>query len=174
MPTVTVRRFESDEWRLYRSLRLAGLMETPDAFGSMYAWEAEKDDDHWQARLAGASAKNDLPIVVEVDGRPGGLAWGRIADPDASVAHLYQMWVASDARGVGAGRALVDRFLAWARAYPVQAARLDVTIGEAGEPTAAQRLYARAGFVPTGEIEPLRPGSPRMVQPMIVVFDATA
>jgi len=34
-----VRKFASDEWRLYRMLRLAALEESPDAFGSTVAHE---------------------------------------------------------------------------------------------------------------------------------------
>jgi hypothetical protein len=71
---VSVRRFAPHEWRLYRDLRLRALRESPDAFGSTFAREAERTDDEWAARLsAGAVSPRDLPLVAEISGTPSGL-----------------------------------------------------------------------------------------------------
>lgn len=159
----TVRRFASDEWRLYRALRLAALEESPDAFGSTIAHERDRADAEWASRLlSGATSARELPLVAEVDNEPSGLTWVRLEDDHGDVAHVYQMWVAPEKRGQGVGRALLDAAIAWARSVGARAVVLDVTIGN-GE---AAHLYQAAGFVATGSVKPLRPGSELRSQAM--------
>jgi GNAT superfamily N-acetyltransferase len=55
------------------------------------------------------------------------------------------MWVAPEARGCGAGRALCDACAAWAAEHGFRALNLAVVVGN----DAAQRVYAGAGFVPS-------------------------
>ena len=90
------------------------------------------------------------------------MAWGRVQEADRRDVHVYQVWVAPEHRGRGVGQALLGAVIAWARESGVRQISLDVTCSN----TAAMRLYARAGFLPTGEPEPLRPGSPLMKQGM--------
>src|SRR5690349_9824437 len=158
MRMLTVRRFAPDEWRLYRALRLAALEESPDAFGSTLAHELARADDHWAARLArGVGSSHELPLVAVLDGEPAGLAWARRDDVDpGQPAHLYQMWVAPNARRQGVGRALLDAAIDWARDVGASVLVLDVTTGNSD----AARLYESAGFVETGLETELRPGSP--------------
>ena len=151
-----VRKFTPDEWRLYRTLRLAALEESPDAFGSTLAHERTRADHDWVSRLSRAeSSLHELPLVAEVDNEPSGLTWVWLDDDHGKVAHLYQMWVAPEKRGQGAGRALLDAAVAWARSAGARAIVLDVTAGN----REALHLYEAAGFVATGSEQPLRPGS---------------
>jgi len=144
-------------------LRLRALRDSPDAFGSTLAREADRSDEEWASRLTlGTDSQWDLPLLAEMDAEPIGLAWGRIDDLHADVAHLYQLWVAPDYRGLGAGRMLLDALMAWARAANVERVALDVACGD----TSATRLYARAGFVPVGDRQPLREGSALLKQSM--------
>jgi ribosomal protein S18 acetylase RimI-like enzyme len=155
--TLTVRRFTPEDWRLYRDLRLRALQDAPDAFGSTYAHECERADTDWRTRLArGSTSNRDLPLVAEVDGEPGGLAWACLEDEVPAVAHLYQMWVAPECRRQGVGGALLDAAVAWARTVESDALMLDVTVSNGP----AVHLYEQAGFVPVGNPKPLRPGSP--------------
>jgi len=163
----TVRTFQPHEWRAYRDLRLRALGDSPDAFGSTLAAEGAFPDEKWSARLAGGATSNlDIPLVAEVDGRMIGLAWGKIEPPDQTLAHLYQMWVDPEFRGLGAGRMLLRAAIDWAQRSNAQALVLGVTCGD----TAAGRLYSREGFKPDGPPQPLRPGSPVMAQPMRLVL----
>ena len=164
MATV-LRRFDPDEWPLYRHLRLRALSDSPDAFGSTFAREAARSDDEWRERLAtGAASHGDLPLVAIVDDEPAGLAWGRLDERQPEIAHLFQVWVAPEFRGRGVGRLLVDAVIAWARTTGARILRLGVTCGD----TAAVRLYRRAGFVDDGPPQPLRPGSEAKSQPMVL------
>jgi GNAT superfamily N-acetyltransferase len=154
--SLVVRKFAPDEWRLYRDVRLRALEESPSAFGSTYAHEVQRADDHWVERLArGATSARDLPLIAEVDGEPAGLAWARVDEDVPALVHLYQMWVAPGRRKQGVGRALLNAAVSWARATGADTLALDVTIGN----DAAHGLYERAGFTPVGDPKPLRPGS---------------
>jgi ribosomal protein S18 acetylase RimI-like enzyme len=165
--TLTIRRFTPDEWWLYRDLRLRALQDSPDAFGSTYAQECHRTDSDWGTRLArGATSRRDLPLLAEVNGEPGGLAWVRIEEDALSVAHLYQMWVAPDRRGQGVGRALLDAAVEWARTAGTHALMLDVTVSNGP----ALHLYERAGFVAIGDPKPLRPGSSLQSRSMQLSF----
>jgi len=161
--TPVIRSFVSHEWRTYKDLRLRALADSPDAFGRTFDEEKDRSDTEWLNRLAsGVASPLDLPLVAEVDREPIGLAWGRIESSNLDVANLYQMWVAPNYRGRGAGQMLLESVIAWARVAKVCYLALSVTCGD----SPAMRLYVRAGFKPVGEPEPLRPGSELLAQPM--------
>ena len=61
------------------------------------------------------------------------------------------MWVAPEARGTGAGRALVEAVIGWAAERGARTLTTSVTEGNAG----GTALYAAAGFADTGRREPL-------------------
>ncbi len=165
--TLKIRTFAPQEWDTYRGLRLRALADSPDAFGSTLADEQDRPDAEWSRRLAsGADSRVNLPLVAEVHGEPIGLAWGRIDTSDPEVAALYQMWVAPNHRGLGAGQMLLEAVIAWARARNASYMDLGVTCGD----RPARRLYERAGFKPMGEPQPLRPGSTLLVQPMRLIL----
>src|SRR5690349_19898467 len=152
----TVRNLAADEWELYRTLRLAALAESPDAFGSTLAHERVRADADWASRLSrAASSSRELPLGAVGNEEPSGLAWVWLGDDHSKVAHLYQMWVAPDKRGQGVGRALLDAAIVWARSAGAVALALDVTTGN----SRATHLYEAAGFVATGSEKQLRPGS---------------
>ena len=164
---LVVRRFAPDEWRTYRDLRLRALADAPDAFGSTFDVESRRSDADWASRLArGSASDRELPLIAEFADEPIGLSWARIDDVEPEVAHVYQVWVAPGRRGVGAGKALLDATIAWARTSNVKRILLSVTCGN----TPARGLYVRAGFAPVGEPEPLRPNSAVLSQPMELVL----
>lgn len=156
-----VRRIHPNEWQAYRDIRLRALKDSPDAFGSTWEESSQYTDAMWRARVGRASPESDLPLFAIASEAAVGLAWARV-DAPANAAHLYQMWVAPDARGQGVGRLLVNEAIDWSRSRGVGQLILEVTIGNAP----ARHLYEAVGFVPTGEPMPLRPGSDLMEQTM--------
>jgi ribosomal protein S18 acetylase RimI-like enzyme len=167
----TVRRFEPDEWQLYRDLRLHALEESPESFGSTYAYEVLRSDGEWATRLSrGVLSPRDLPLLAEVNAEPCGLAWVRIEASEPDVAHLYQMWVAPTRRRQGTGRALMNAAVAWAHLAAARTMVLDVTT----ENLDAVRLYERCGFRPVGDLKPLRPGSHLQSQAMQLSLERSA
>lgn len=159
----SVRRFAAHEWQTYRSLRLRALAESPNAFARTHAEEAAFPTERWSARLESAGdTTSEFPLVAELSGEPVGLAWGRIEPFTRGEVHVYQMWVAPEARGHGIGRALLEAIVEWARASNARSVSLGVTCGD----TPANHLYRAVGFEPTGAPEPLRPGTALLAQQM--------
>jgi ribosomal protein S18 acetylase RimI-like enzyme len=152
-------------------MRLRCLADSPDAFGSTLAEEQERSPQAWAARLAAAAvSEHDYPLIAEQDGLPVGLLWAKADAADASVINLFQMWVAPESRGRGIAGALLREAIGWARSRSARVVQLGVTRAD----TPAVRLYARAGFRDFGTLEPLRPDSPLLSQPMRLELDQDA
>lgn len=159
----SVRRLGAHEWRAYRDLRLRALGDSPDAFRSTREVDRQRPDAYWAERLSsGAASGWDLPLVAEDGDELVGLAWGRIDPAEPRTAHLVQMWVAPETRGLGCGSMLLDAMVTWAGDAGARSVVLSVTCGD----TPAKRLYSQAGFEPVGDPEPLRPGSTLLSQRM--------
>jgi ribosomal protein S18 acetylase RimI-like enzyme len=169
--TGNVRRLEATDWLLYSQLRLRGLAESPDAFGSTLALEQQRSAEEWQRRASnGAASSSDLPLLALVHNSPAGLAWAKADPSNPSQISLYQMWVAPEHRGMGLGRQLLQTAISWARARDATAVCLGVTLSNGP----AMHLYLKAGFVPSGATEPLRSGSALLVQPMTLCLEEGA
>ncbi len=153
--SVRIRSISGDEWRLWRSLRLRAVEESPNAFRSTLGEESAEADEWWRD-LIGKTAEHPrgLLLVAEADSDPVGMLFGRI-DEDKEVLDVGAMWVDPEVRRMGIGRGLMDAAIEWAKSAGAVRAELWVTLGN----EAAEKLYAKAGFGPTGDIEPLRPGS---------------
>lgn len=158
-----VRTFATGEWQTYRDLRLQSLADSPEAFGSTLAEEQTLTDFHWSRRLtAGADPDWDLPLLAEADGKPIGLAWGRIEKSNPEVACLYQVWVNSKFRGIGVGQILVKTAIDWAKSRDAKYLDLSVTYRD----SPAMRLYQRSGFKPQGRPQAFHNGSPLLLLKM--------
>ncbi|MCB1691408.1 MAG: GNAT family N-acetyltransferase, partial [Pseudomonadales bacterium] len=151
----------------YREVRLAALLDSPDAFATVYEDAVARTNDQWQAFVRDKSPVFDRLLFVERAGVPGGLVWGHISPDSPDEAHVFQMWVDPSLRGQGAGKRLMDSVVSWARESGAGLVSLDVTLGN--EP--AIRLYLGAGFAFTGESRPLRPGSALRERSMVLALD---
>lgn len=82
-------------------------------------------------------------FVVELDGSvAGGGGVAPLAGGDAATCELQKMYFLPQARGLGAGAALMDRCLASARELGFERCYLETLCGM----DAAMRLYERSGF----------------------------
>jgi ribosomal protein S18 acetylase RimI-like enzyme len=164
MKKFEIRILMPEDWLAYKSIRLAALIDSPDSFGSTYEREEQFPDAEWQSRLELTEGnENALPLVADYDGNAVGLAWGMVHETGIRVAHVYQMWVAPQAREKGIAKALLEHIIAWAEAGHCDLVVLSVTtINEA-----AVGLYLAMGFTPSGKVEPLREGSALQSQPMM-------
>ena len=149
---VLVRATALDDWQAMRDIRLEGLRDAPDAFGSTYARDAAFEPAEWHRR-----ATRDGSFFAFIPGlaEPAGLAGGYEEEP--GVVELISMFVRPVARGHGVGEALVDTVVAWAKDKGAASVHLWVT--ESNQP--AVRLYERCGFTVTPERQPL-PSSPAL------------
>ena len=163
MSRFEIRELRPADWISYKTVRLNSLRDSPDAFGATYEREVAISDSEWQKRLSPKPGVNiSYPLVAEIDGRPDGLASAVIWDADPDVAHIYQMWVLPDVRGMGIAKKFLERISSWAESRQCSSLKLSVTTVN----DAAVRLYRRAGFKPAGALEPLRDGSSLSTQPM--------
>jgi ribosomal protein S18 acetylase RimI-like enzyme len=137
-----VEQAQVRDWRRTRSVRLRALRDTPDAFGSTLDREVTFADQVWKQRLTRTDAATFLARLERLD-----VGIVIAAAEDGGDAGLYSLWVAPGARGRGVGDALVSAAVDWASRGGCNRIRLDV----ADFNTPAIRLYARHGFLPTGE-----------------------
>ncbi|QNM97435.1 GNAT family N-acetyltransferase [Chitinimonas koreensis] len=148
-----IRPTTFDDWPALKAIRLASLLDAPEAFSLSHAEAAAFDDAQWQARAAGETPPR---YFLAWDGpRPIGLAGGVAVDDGHE---LISMWIEPAARGGGAGRALVAAVAE--RAAALGAGRL--VLGVLPANARACGFYARQGFVACDQAEPFRNGSCRM------------
>jgi RimJ/RimL family protein N-acetyltransferase len=137
-----MRQLTPGDAALYRSIRLEGLKESPEAFGSTFEVEFTKPLAWFFDRLSGSvvfGAIRDAKILGVA-----GFA-GRQEEKEAHKGLLWGMYVRPDARGAGVAGRLVEAVIAYARAR-VELIQLSVVVGN----EQARRLYARLGFVEYG------------------------
>src|SRR5580765_967342 len=145
----SLRRLGPDDWETFRDIRLRALADAPDAFGSTLERELAYGESDWRRLLSG-------PVVVVED--PGPVSVGGAFDRDGEL-HVWGMWTDPAHRGHGHARAVLDALLP-----PDRPARLDLNLTN----LRARAAYERYGFVGTGRIEPLRPGSDQQLESMVL------
>lgn len=148
-------RLAPDGWREFRAVRIAALTDAPSAFGSTLAGELLLDERDWRARLA-----HRAQFVVRCGEEAMGTVGGVAKSGPESGSELVSLWVHPDWRGRGVGDLLVEAVLAWVRERGHRGIGLWVSDGN----NAAERLYARHGFVRTGESQPVEPADPSRLE----------
>ncbi len=150
MPVRSVTAADWSEWRL---LRRQALADSPDAFGATLAeWSGDGDtEQRWRRRL------DEVPINLLADEGAGPVGMVSVTAVLDEQAEVISMWVAPDARGRGAGEALLRAAVAHAKAAGATRVALNVRVGNGH----AVRLYRRAGFVEVGWATPPDASSPQ-------------
>jgi GNAT superfamily N-acetyltransferase len=150
---VSIRRLAAGDTEIFRTVRLAALEESPDAFGESLAVARASD---WSARTASGSAFTDRGVFVALaDERTIGMVFVRCEAPPAA-AFLGGMWVHPLYRRRGVGRALVAHGLAFLRS--VGQCRVSLWVSSAHSEVLS--FYQTLGFLETGATDSLRPRSP--------------
>lgn len=139
---IQVRALAPADAAAYRAIRLAGLKNSPEAFGSTFEAEVAKPLAWFFDRLAGSQVfgafRDDEIIGI------AGFAI-RSGEKEAHKGLLWGMYVRPAGRGTGTARRLAEAVIDYARRR-VELIQLSVVMGN--EP--ARRLYARLGFVEYG------------------------
>jgi RimJ/RimL family protein N-acetyltransferase len=144
-----IRQLTANDVSIYREVRLRSLREHPEAFGASFEEEQALTVEQLAQQLSGDSA---WVFGAFLDARLVGIVslvrYGRAKTCHRAI--LGGMYVASEARGQGLGKALLAHTIEQARALDgLEDLTLAVTVGNAG----ARALYLAAGFVPYG-VEP--------------------
>lgn len=139
----TIRRIAKGEWALYKQLRLAALMEAPDAFSTTYESAALRSDESWAAQAdASAEGPDRFTFVAFLDQAPVGLA-AVYRDADGSAqGELIQVWVSPASRGTGLAAELVDAVVHCAKNHGFDKIRAEVFVSN----QRAIRFYQGRGF----------------------------
>jgi RimJ/RimL family protein N-acetyltransferase len=137
-----IERITPAQWKLLRELRLAALVDSPDAFGQSYEDAVRQPESDWRQTAEAASRGDRRAWFIGRDdaGQAVGIVQARRRPPDDCL--LFSMWVAPAARRSGAGRALVQAVEDWGQTWGATRVVLWVIAGN--EP--AMRFYDRIGF----------------------------
>jgi RimJ/RimL family protein N-acetyltransferase len=139
---IHIRALAPADAAAFRAVRLAGLKDSPEAFGCTFEAEVAKPLAWFFNRLAasqifGAFRRGEIVGIAGFAVRSG--------EKEAHKGLLWGMYVQPAARGAGIARRLVEAVLDHARSR-VELIQLSVVVGN--EP--ARRLYAGFGFVEYG------------------------
>jgi len=147
-----IRRIRVDDVEVYRDIRLHALADSPSAFGSTYAAEADRPLEAWVERVNRCATSDGTAVFLAYDGDTCiGLAGCYDADDLAADFQLISMWVAKEHRGTRVATDLVDAVIDWTTQRGARTVGLWVTRGN----DRARRFYERMGFVLTGDTQPL-------------------
>ena len=103
MTDITVRPLGEDDWEDYRSVRLAALRESPEAFVATVEQEEAYDEDFWRQRM-----QRSARLVAEREGRAiGVVSVGTATGNEETAGELFGLWVRPEARGSGVATRLV-------------------------------------------------------------------
>ena len=148
MSEISVRALTEDEWEQYRSVRLAALQESPEAFVATLEEEKQYDEEFWRTRM-----NRSRRLLAEVDGRAVG---GGQRRPRS---RRTPPWRSCSACGWSPRRAAPGSPRAWSRPEPTpRAATGSRTWPTGSAPTTAARSRSRAASAsrPTDSRRPMR------------------
>ena len=139
---IDIRRLTSANAAAYREIRLAGLRDSPEAFGSTFRRENAQPltwfcDRLRNSQVFGAFRSTDLLGIAGFVIREG--------EKERHKGLLVGMYVRPDARKIGIGRQLVEAVIDFARE---RVELLQLSVVSDNEP--ARRLYSLLGFVEYG------------------------
>jgi len=147
---------------IFKDARLRALRDTPLAFSSTYAKEAQLSDEEWMQRSARWNGDHAVGYLA-FDDSDHGSACGLVAcyaeQESVPHGHVISMWVDPAFRRAGVGRWLIDAVGAWAGTRGLHELRLMVTSVNRG----AIEFYKRIGFRMSGAIRPY-PNDPAIVE----------
>jgi ribosomal protein S18 acetylase RimI-like enzyme len=155
---MTIRPTCEEDWRALRDVRLAALLDAPQAFGVSHSTASAYTEPEWRQRAAGPHPKFWLAFQgEEAVGMIGGgvSASGRY--------NLIAMWIAAPMRGSGMAAQLVGAVKDQAAAQGHGSVYLDV----APSNRRAVGFYERQGFAFIDEWEPLASHPHIQVQTMV-------
>ncbi len=141
---MNIRRLSTSDAPAFRALRLAALLDTPEAFATSHVEERDLPLAAFEARLVEAPGQ---AVFGAFDGDTLAGITGLAREVLLQAAHKAQVWgmyVAAGARGHGVARELMQAAVAHARATPGIA---KVTLSVDAANVAAIALYESLGFV---------------------------
>jgi RimJ/RimL family protein N-acetyltransferase len=140
-----IRQLTSEDWPLWKSIRLEALEKVPEAFGSSFEDEISRSDADWQDSLA----KSDIFGVFQGNELVG--TAGIFYHQQTKLQHkagLFGVYIQPRCRGLGLAGKLIAIVIEHAKTKALQL-YCAVVVGN----VSALKLYQHHGFVQIG-IEP--------------------
>lgn len=144
--TIDLRPLSADDWRSWRSVRLAALTDAPGAFGSRLQEWADAPEDRWRQRLSIPGAIDLLAFDAD-ENAPVGMATGTPDEDNDSRAQLISMWVDPAVRGRGVATVLITAIAHWAASIGA----ITLTLSVMPDNVAARRTYEKNDFTVSHE-----------------------
>ena len=160
---ILIRPTEEDDWRTLKEVRLAALLDTPDAFGLSHASAAAYSEAQWRERAAQRTAGQYL--LAFVDGAAAGMAGHFISD--SAEFNLIAMWVRPQYRGREIAAGLVDTV----KARAVSGGHGRVVLDVSPDNGRAACFYLKQGFAFLPEWEQLASNPAITLQKMAWLAD---
>jgi GNAT superfamily N-acetyltransferase len=140
--TVSIRQLLPDDWQTLREIRLAALLDAPDAFASSYELTLKRSEQEWRTWPA-----RGVVFGAFVAGEPVGMVGATPVVTDPDTVHLIAMWAAPAVRGTGVADRLIDAVVEWAQGRGSRSVWLEVATGN----DRAAAVYLRNGFTYSNE-----------------------
>lgn len=148
---ITIRRIQSGEVELFKSLRLRALQDAPYAFSSTYEAALQRTDQSWQEQAERTARGADrATFFAFIDDEAIGMAALYRLEDQVQVGELLQVWVAPGQRGGQTARCLIDEVFAWASANHF--CKIIAVVHRANQ--RAVQFYLRYGFSPLEVLDP--------------------
>ncbi|MCH6259267.1 GNAT family N-acetyltransferase [Puniceicoccaceae bacterium K14] len=111
---ISIRRIRRGDSPLYQSIRLRALKEDPHAFCATYESALQRTDESWSKQVYDAAEGSSQAIFLafEADNAVGLAAVYR-DDTKVDEAEVFQVWVSSESRGKGVGKAIMNKVIDW-------------------------------------------------------------
>jgi RimJ/RimL family protein N-acetyltransferase len=138
MNKANIRLLQPDDWLAWKSLRLEGLQNAPEAFGSSYEEEVDYSEEYLKSYLKRSTIFGAF-IGSDLIGCVGFFTLEQIKMRHRGV--LYSMYVRPEHRGHGIANRLVEGVIAHAKSQVIQLHLTCVTSN-----SKAIRLYEKHGF----------------------------
>ncbi len=142
--SVEIVSLTPEMWQTYKEIRLKGLLEDPQAFGSSYERESSFTEEKWLER-----ANNPYNLIALENNSPLGTMGAYFTEESGNkVANIVGVFVSSEARGKGVGSQLLKALLAKIKE---DSTAKTVKLSVNKDQTAAVTLYQNYGFIVVGE-----------------------
>ncbi len=138
MNPIDIIPLSSEQAPAFRDIRLAALLQAPQAFGASHAIESVKPLAFFEERLCTSmvwAAQRNGTLVGVACLAPG------MSDREKHKGFIWGVFVSPEVRGQGISRALLTTLLNWADQHYEQ-----VTLTVTATNSAALALYQQAGF----------------------------
>jgi ribosomal protein S18 acetylase RimI-like enzyme len=149
---ITIRPILSGEWAMYKSIRLASLLESPTAFKTTYAEAGARTSESWVQQAESAVESDDRCILFALrETKPVGVCAIYRNESDRMQAQIMQVWVSPEQRHFGIARRLIEEALKWALHHHISVCIAKVR----PDNQAVMKFYEKNGFVRAGAIPSL-------------------